>query len=146
MVTVVTVLIPRAAGFAYNGGAFYSCYGGAAYGTCSSWSNDAVQFEGNTFDCTGGHASGASANYAYHYHVPPTHLIDQLGQTAAAQATTTSHSPQVGWAYDGFPIYGPNGPGGIMMQKCGNTGADASTCLDECNGLEREIATVDQFK
>jgi len=36
---------------------------------------------------------------AYHYHGLPTALLDQLG------LTKTKHSPLVGWAADGFPIY-----------------------------------------
>ena len=99
MVTVVTVLIPRAAGFAYNGGAFYSCYGGAAYGTCSSWSNDAVQFEGNTFDCTGGHASGASANGSRPAPADGAEKESELLQRAAAGLKELSqrlHAPGKG--------------------------------------------------
>ncbi len=49
---------------------------------------------------------GIDANYAhvqpnggYHYHGLPTLLLEQLGWSAKR------HSPQIGWAADGFPIY-----------------------------------------
>ena len=29
------------------------------------------------------------------------------------------HSPQVGWSFDGFPVYGPFGPGGVAIANCG---------------------------
>lgn len=38
-------------------------------------------------------------NGSYHYHGLPTLYLKQLG------AESTKHSPQVGWAADGFPIY-----------------------------------------
>ncbi len=49
---------------------------------------------------------GLDANYAhvqptgaYHYHLWPTDLLDDLGVAPG------DHSPLVGWAADGFPIY-----------------------------------------
>ncbi len=49
---------------------------------------------------------GIDANYAhvqpsgsYHYHGLPTLLLEQLGWTKS------KHSPQIGWAADGFPLY-----------------------------------------
>lgn len=54
---------------------------------------------------------GLDANHAhvqpggvYHYHGLPTGLLRQLGLAMVAESTT-SHSPVVGWAADGFPIY-----------------------------------------
>lgn len=41
----------------------------------------------------------AQPNGAYHYHGKPTLLLQSLGVNA------TKHSPLVGWAADGFPIY-----------------------------------------
>lgn len=38
-------------------------------------------------------------NGAYHYHAKPTLLLQSLGVSAS------KHSPLVGWAADGFPIY-----------------------------------------
>ena len=47
-----------------------------------------------------------------HYHVAPSCLLRQLNQTAG------THSPQVGWMADGFPLYGPLGPTGEAMRRC----------------------------
>ncbi len=53
-------------------------------------------------------------------------------------------SPQVGWALDGFPIYGPLGTKGLSMLRCGSTGAHATMCLDDCNGYKGKIVE-DEF-
>jgi len=62
---------------------------------------------------------------------------------------------QVGWAYDGFPIYGPKGPGGVTMKysSAACTAAGTSGCtgtgtyvLDMCGGYEGEISGLDTFK
>ena len=91
-----------------------------------SETSNAVTAEGETFDRCGGHSSGSSAGFQYHYHIPPTCLLAQLGQYIG------QHSPQVGWMYDGFPVYGPFGPDGVQMIKCGQTGAHEVYCLDAC--------------
>jgi len=86
--------------------------------------------EGDTFDECGGHsASGSEASY--HVHIPPSCLLTQLGQY------DSSHSPQVGWAFDGFPIYGPRGTEGVMMQTCSEIGGTygVDVCTDECGGM-----------
>lgn len=57
----------------------------------------------------------------------------------AQGATAVQPSPQVGWALDGFPIYGPVGTHGILMLRCGTPGAHASVCLDSCNGYKGSI-------
>lgn len=114
-------------GTAINGVSLYSCYGGADYGECLDWDSSAINLEGDTFDSCGGHATGF---YQYHYHIPPTCLLNALG------ATTDAHSPQIGWAYDGFPIYGGRGPGGVLMKKEGADGADSTYFLDTCGGYE----------
>merc|ERR1712032_963935 len=43
-------------------------------------------------------------------------------------------SGQVGWAADGFPVYGNKGPGGVLIKRCGQAGADAKWCADKCGG------------
>jgi FtsP/CotA-like multicopper oxidase with cupredoxin domain len=58
-----------------------------------------------------------------------------------AGATAASPSPQVGWALDGFPIYGPVGTRGVSMVRCGDPGAHATICLDMCNGY---YGTIDE--
>ena len=74
-----------------------------------------------------------------HYHFPPSCLETQIGKLS------DGHSPLLGWALDGFPIYGPFGPGGVVMAHT-SQGCSGSYCLDECSGLELEISGLDDFK
>ena len=139
-------------GLTFNGVSIYTAYAGNydydgdgdvddddadAYGETSN----AVTAEGDTFDRCGGHSSGASAGYQYHYHIPPTCLIAQMGGL-----DTTQHSPQIGWMYDGFPIYGNRGPSGTMMKRCGQVGAHETICLDKCNGYYSDDGSIDVYK
>lgn len=54
-------------------------------------------------------------------------------------------SPQLGWALDGFPVYGPRGPKGVFMRRCGLPGAHPTLCLDYCNGLEASLPGIDNY-
>jgi hypothetical protein len=89
-------------GILFNGAYVFSAYGGPQYGQTVGWSTTAAYAEGYTFDQCGCHASSSSSP-SYHCHVPPSCLLNQLGQT------TSAHSPQIGWMADGFPVYGPRG-------------------------------------
>ena len=63
------------------------------------WNADAWVTEGETMDASlGAHAQQQGA---YHYHATPFDLYDE--------ANTSDHSPIVGWAPDGYPLYGPYG-------------------------------------
>ena len=68
------------------------------------------------------------------------------------------HSPQIGWALDGFPVYGPLGPDGVIMESCdnfvGTYGDDTwlsmqliapMYCLDPCNGLYAQVPDYDEY-
>jgi hypothetical protein len=116
-------------GVLFNGAFLYSAYGGTQYGQVTSYETTAAYKEGNTFDQCGCHAS-SSTGASYHCHVPPSCLLSQLGQDAA------SHSPQIGWAADGFPVYGPRGKSGTMLQTCTVSGGTYGTddCTDDCVG------------
>lgn len=86
------------------------------------WSRDALAVEVVTFDPGFAHQPGN--NGQYHYHAEPKALRYQLGDNMKATWNPTTnlntytedptqlhHSPILGWAYDGFPIYGPYGYG-----------------------------------
>ena len=60
------------------------------------WYADAWVSEGATMDATGGGHSDDQGKY--HYHATPLSLY-----------SGTDHSPIIGYAFDGFPIYGPYG-------------------------------------
>jgi len=82
------------------------------------WIRNAFYGELQTFDACVGHQPG---NGQYHHHAQPICLRAQLGDnvevvkksrvgTMYREADTpTRHSPILGWAFDGNPIYGPYG-------------------------------------
>ncbi len=95
------------------------------------WTRDAIVYEKLGFDCSKGHPAGTN----YHHHQNPSafdldlnvisticNLYDADGLYAI---NTSQHSPLIGFAYDGFPIYGAygylntNGTGGITRMKSG---------------------------
>jgi hypothetical protein len=105
------------------------CPGGP--GASQSWNRDAVPAEKPGFDCSKGHPAMGN----YHHHQNPSaykldltvistvcNLYDSDGLYAI---DSTVHSPLIGFAYDGFPIYGAygyknaNGTGGITRIKSG---------------------------
>jgi len=96
-------------GVLFNGAYLFSPFAGKV--ALTGYSSSATALEGDTFEKCGGHSS-SSSSAGYHVHIPPSCLLHQLGETA------TDHSPQVGWAPDGFPIYGPRGPSGNKIKLC----------------------------
>jgi len=113
-------------GITRNGIEIRSCYGGNTYGICNSYSTSATAVEGDTFEYCRGHGN------PYHYHEAPVCLLQQMG------TRFDGSSPQVGWAADGFPIYGNLVPGGGEVKTCGAAGADAKYCMDICGGYYGE--------
>jgi hypothetical protein len=94
------------------------------------WNRDAYYNESVTFDAGNAHQAGDQ----YHYHADPPALRYQLGDhityNAASNVYTEAtsspaHSPIVGWAPDGYPIYGPYG---------------YSSPLDATSGVRRMIS------
>lgn len=104
-----------------------ACPGGM--GATQPWNRDAIIAERAGFDCAKAHP----ANGNYHYHQNPSafkldlkvlstvcNLYDAEGLYAI---DSTKHSPLIGFAYDGFPIYGAyayrnlDGTGGIVRMK-----------------------------
>jgi hypothetical protein len=85
-------------------------------GTNGFWNRDAYVNEGASFDPNNAHQPQSGQ---YHYHANPPGLRYLLGDHVTMNATTkiysestntaTKHSPILGWAADGFPIYGPYG-------------------------------------
>jgi len=64
------------------------------------WNQNAVVAEAISFDNCLGHPQMAGM---YHYHQVPQCLLVQLGDLGV------EHSPIIGWAFDGYPVYGPFG-------------------------------------
>ncbi len=73
-----------------------------------TWNRNAYVFEGVSFDACLGHPNQTGT---YHNHAIPKCLF--------SFSNTTVHSPIIGYAFDGFPVYGPyaftntNGTGAI---------------------------------
>ncbi len=97
----------------------------------TAWSRDAIPAEKVGFDCSKGHPAMGN----YHHHQNPSafkldlnvisticNLYDADGLYAI---DSTAHSPLIGFAYDGYPIYGAygyknaNGTGGIVRIRSG---------------------------
>ena len=82
------------------------------------WRRNAVYGEIQTLDTCFGHQPGSGE---YHYHANPVCLRAQLddnievistkrvGTTYRERPAPWKHSPLLGWAVDGYPIYGPYG-------------------------------------
>ena len=80
------------------------------------WNRDANLAEVATFDPAYAHQPGSGQ---YHYHANPKGLRYSLGDNVTYNAATnaysetvaaaTAHSPVLGYAWDGYPIYGPYG-------------------------------------
>lgn len=86
-------------GVLVNGVVIYGRGDGSSYNNQGFWNGDAYYNEGFTLDdrLT---AHGGPGN-VYHTHATPYKLYDSY--------STCEHSPIVGFAWDGYPIYGPYG-------------------------------------
>src|SRR5277367_2625894 len=92
--------------------------GGGAGSGDGIWRRNAAYGEVQTFDSCLGHQTNTGE---YHYHVNPVCLRAELGDNVVVarnsrvgvfyQEKTSgwTHSPILGWAQDGYPIYGPYG-------------------------------------
>jgi hypothetical protein len=95
-----------------NGVSAFNAKDGISYNNQGVWNRDALLFEGISFDNCLGHPA---PNGEYHLHVNPTCLYDDTD--------SSFHAPIIGYAFDGFPIYGafgydnPNGTGVIRKMQ-----------------------------
>ena len=103
------------------------CAGGP--GTTQDWSRDAIPAERAGFDCAKAHPAMGN----YHHHQNPSafnldlnilsNVCDAYPSDGLYVINPTQHSPLIGFAYDGFPIYGAyaytntNGTGAITRMK-----------------------------
>ena len=103
------------------------CPGGM--GTAQAWNRDAILAEKAGFDCAKGHPAMGN----YHHHQNPSAFDLDLTVISTVcnlydadglyKIDSTKHSPLIGFAYDGFPIYGAygykntDGTGGITRMK-----------------------------
>jgi len=78
-----------------NGVSVFNALDAQSYNNQNVWFRNAYFFEGASFDDCLGHPA---PNGEYHHHVNPVCLYDLF--------YTNLHSPIIGYAFDGFPIYG----------------------------------------
>jgi hypothetical protein len=89
-----------AVGLWKDGVAIYNANDGQSYNSAGVWYRNAKYWEGISFDACNGHADGSKN---YHNHVNP---ICMSGYSAT---DSTTHSPLLGFMFDGYPMYGPFG-------------------------------------
>lgn len=78
-------------------------------GQFGDWNTNALWFRKDGLDEAGGHPAGGGPNgdqnnALYHYHQSPYALVEQIDPGNNGDR----HSPVIGFAFDGFPIYGPH--------------------------------------
>ncbi len=109
---------PGANGLFVNGVAIYNAWDTFSWSNATHsetpqgdgvWNRNGGVVEAPGFDPCDGHPQQQGA---YHHHEYPACLGKQLG------ATSTQHSPILGFAFDGYPIYGPWGfdPSGVVRR------------------------------
>ena len=119
-----------------------------------NWNRDAIPAEMGGFDCSKGHPAQGN----YHHHQNPSafkldievvsdvcNLYDAEGLYAI---DPNNHSPLIGYAYDGYPIYGAygyknsDGSGGVTRIKSGYQLRDITT---RANGPDvNQVITITQ--
>jgi hypothetical protein len=131
----IGVFINGVALFDYRDGVSYKLSTGMNAGGPSGgmgdgvWNRDAIVAERHGFDCAKGHPAMGN----YHHHQNPSafnldlNVISNVCDLYLADGLyvidSTVHSPLLGFAYDGFPIYGAyafkntDGTGGITRMK-----------------------------
>jgi hypothetical protein len=78
-----------------NGVSIFNAEDGMSYNNLGVWNRNAYYYEGVSFDNCLGHPA---PNGEYHHHVNPLCLYNDLD--------SANHSPVIGYAFDGFPVYG----------------------------------------
>lgn len=123
-------------GVLINGIPIYNALDAHSYNNQGIWNQVAPVVENDGFDCSKGHPSPNMQNLSdgyYHHHQNPSPFTDEHSPTSTVcnmypsdglyHLDSTHHSPIIGYAFDGFPIYGAfafadtNGTGGIKRMQ-----------------------------
>lgn len=128
-----------------NGVPMYDCKDAFSYKASTNtnvqmgdgiWNRDAIVAEKSGFDCAKGHPSPIGmppSGGTYHHHqnpsafnldiVPISNVCDLYLADGLYAINASTHSPLIGYAFDGFPVYGAygyanaDGTGGIVRIK-----------------------------
>lgn len=122
------------------------CPGGPA--ATNAWNRDAIPAERAGFDCSKAHPAMGN----YHHHQNPSafnldllvisNVCDLYPADGLYAIDSTQHAPLLGFAYDGFPIYGAygfkntDGTGGIVRMKSGYALRDISVRTHYADGTD----------
>ncbi len=120
------------------------CPGGP--GASQDWNRDAIPAEMAGFDCSKAHPAMGN----YHHHQNPSafsldiNVVSDVCSLYDADGLymidASAHSPLIGFAYDGFPIYGAygfqnaDGTGGVTRIKSGYQLRDITTRTEYADG------------
>ena len=122
------------------------CPGGP--GATQDWNRDAIPAERAGFDCAKGHP--AMGNYHHHQNPSAFNLdlveISNVCELYLADGLytidSTQHSPLLGFAYDGFPVYGAygfanvDGTGGVVRMRSGYQLRDITARTTHADGTD----------
>lgn len=113
-----------------------------------SWNRDAIPAEKAGFDCSKGHPAMGN----YHHHQNPSafnldltvisNICDLYVADGLYAINPDQHSPLIGYAYDGFPIYGAygyantDGTGGITRMKSSYALRDITVRTHHADGTD----------
>ena len=113
-------------GVLINGVVIFNAKDAFSYANGGVWHQNGGFFENDGFDCAKGHP----AQGKYHHHQVPNTFDDSFSPTSDVcdnypsdglfSIDPASHSPLIGYAFDGYPIYGPygyanaDGSGGVV--------------------------------
>jgi len=95
-----------------NGVSIFNAKDAQSYNNAGIWNQNAVVVEGPSFDECLGHPA---PNGEYHHHLNPPCLYDE--------DDSSRHSPIIGYAFDGYPVYGAygyrnsDGSGGVTRMR-----------------------------
>lgn len=104
-----------------NGVPMFNAKDARSYFNQGIWHQNAIVVEGPGFDPAMGHPApgmggpGGGGGGLYHYHLLALAVLEQEGESWGS-----AHSPLIGYAFDGYPVYGPygfanaNGSGGVV--------------------------------
>ena len=106
-----------------NGVPLFNALDAFSFNNLGIWNRNAHYWEGDGMDSCNGHpAPGRTLQDGnYHHHFYPVCLLNEH----YSSFDNTQHSPIIGWAFDGFPIYGPfgysdmDGSNGVFRMKSG---------------------------
>lgn len=100
-----------------NGTVAYNAGDAGSYNNQNKWHSNAVYFENIGFDCAHGHPGPMTSDYHHHQNpsafnietVPSSSICNIYLADGLYVPNAATHGPLIGFAADGFPIYGAYG-------------------------------------